>query len=537
MNKKKTIILLVIGILVVTTMSIGVTYSYMKPKATKDSNETEIGINNCARITLKDNNSTISLTNMYPMEEEMGLQTTPYEFTISSTCEEYTGFNLYLTTLNDNEIKDKDIRYAVTDVDDNVLITDLLTNTEEVNDLTEEEIRELEQGLDNRRNKTYKVYNGVIPLNKDKVYKLHLWLDENTTNETMNESFKIKVSIKGYKYEGTLAEYLIKTKDRTLIYHDGKPDYKDMENYELEAGDLSYRFTGGNDVVNNYVCLDGTTEKDTCASENDLYRIIGLFQNEEGNYEIKLIKADATGEEQTGTDGAYMTGGFQPNSENTYKGNNYQNLKSYYWNSSKGNTSTEILHTNNNIWSTSNLNLINLNQNFYEYLLKKEPNLKIQKHSWQIGPVTHLLNNNSPESYAYELGSSRTKVGEEKCLNEGNLTKICQLEDVEYENYIGLMYVSDYAYAAKPQLWGDNLHRENKDMENIENWIYIGLYEWTISSATDLNTSYILGYTNGIERYNVWSGMVGIRPCFYISSDSKIKEGKGTKENPYQLTI
>ena len=126
MNKKKTIILLVIGILVVTISSIGITYSYMKPKVEKENNQTEIGINNCAKITLKDNNSTINLTNMYPMEEEMGLLTEPYEFKVSSTCEDYTGFNLYLTTLTDNEIEDNQIRYAVTDVDNNVLITDLL---------------------------------------------------------------------------------------------------------------------------------------------------------------------------------------------------------------------------------------------------------------------------------------------------------------------------------------------------------------------------------------------------------------------------
>ena len=529
MNKKKTIILLIIGILVVTTLSLGVTYSYMKNK-TSGNNETEIGINNCAKITLKDNDNTLNLTNMYPMEEEMGLQTTPYEFTISSTCEEYTGFNLYLTTLNDNEIKDKDIRYAIADVDDNVLITDLLINKEEATDLSEEEIKELEQGLDNRRNKTYKVYNGVIPLNKDKVYKLHLWIDENANNDTMNQSFKIKVSIKGYKYVGTLAEYLIKTKDRSLIYHNELPDYKGMENYELEAGDLSYRFTGGNDIVNNYVCLDGTTEKDTCASENDLYRIIGLFQNEEGNYEAKLIKA------------TYATTNMLGN--NDYNNNAYDKNDTYFWNSSKGANSNE----NTNSWRLSNLNTINLNKIYYMNLINKIPILDeiIINHKWFIGGrIGNMIYSapNANELYNNEIGNNKLNYNSKECYDETKVNRTCLEEDLyyPYQGYdeklntkIGLMYASDYGYATYSKGWSITISTSKENAQN--NWLEQNDIEWTITRNSGFwDRSYALG-KGMIYSMDVFSSNY-VRPTFYLDTITRLKLGNGTADNPYRITI
>ena len=238
MNKKKTIILLVIGILVVTIMSIGVTYSFMLPKVTKDSNETEIGINNCAKITLKDNNSTINLTNMYPMEEEMGLQTEAYEFTISSTCEEYTGFNLYLLTFSDNGIEDDLIRYGITSKNGTLLETNLITK-EEAKDISTEEIEEIKQGINKEYSKIYKVYSNYIPLQGESEYKLHIWIDEKADNDTMGKNIKLGVLVKGYKREETMAEYIIAHKDNTLIYHDGS--IKDEEGNITDAFDYSYR--------------------------------------------------------------------------------------------------------------------------------------------------------------------------------------------------------------------------------------------------------------------------------------------------------
>ena len=97
------------------------------------------------------------------------------------------------------------------------------------------------------------------------------------------------------------------------------------------------------EYINNYVCFG--SDETVCPEEN-LYRIIGVFDNEKnGNYQVKLIKATFATEDLLGTNG---TGG-----NNSYYKNHY------FW----GN--------NSNIWNESELNTINLNTNFINYLGEK----------------------------------------------------------------------------------------------------------------------------------------------------------------------
>ncbi len=535
MNQKKTIVLLVIGILVATTMSIGVTYSYMKPKADKTNNQTEIGINNCAKITLKDDDSTINLTNMYPMEEEMGLQTEAYEFTISSTCEEYTGFNLYLLTYSDNQINDNNIIYGITSKNDTVLETNLLTSTVEETELTEAEKKEINQGVNNGYSKIYKIYSNNIPLKGESEYKLHIWIDENANNDTMDKNIKLGVIVKGYEREETMAEYLIAHKDNTLIYHDGLPDYEGMENYELEAEDLSYRFSGAN--PNNYVCLDGK-ETTKCETDDDLYRIIGLFKNDLNLYEIKLIKAQGATATELGEGSAY--GGLHSNTDYSngqsyYKGTNWKTLAGYYWNNSEGDNST-------NMWRYSNLNKENLNNFYYNYIINRVPYLQnmITEHTWITGGLITV--GNAKVTYNLELGEEKIKVNDKVCKTANDATGAvnCIKEDLEYSNHIGLMYVSDYMYGTNPSNFAiEASNYENEDVKN-NNWLYMGLWEWSISRMTNSDVYVrhiaITGYADKGSVVN--KNTDAVRPCFYISSSAKLKSGNiGTSTNPYRLAI
>ena len=482
MNKKKTIILLVIGILVVTTMSIGVTYSFMLPKITKEDNQTDIGINNCAKITLKDNGSTINLENTYPMEEEMGLQTDAYEFTVSSTCEEYIGFNLYLTTLTDNEIEDNLIRYAVTDVDDNVLITDLLTNKEKANDLNEEEIKELEKGIEDKRKYTYKVFNNNLYINEERTYKLYLWIDEKANNDTMNKSFKIKVSIKGYNWDGTIADYLITNKNNSLIYHDGLPDYKSMINAELEAKDESYRYTGGGYELTAYgkksynSIYDIILEKCGDETQHNNYwcsKYINIFlsyDDNKQNYNLKeaLNKAIQDGlvkkkklnnyicfgidkcNETLNYDNLYRIIGAFKNQEENYElkivkadyatsdllgvaENNLidgDNSRIYIGN----NISASYYSYSNDTWQNSDLNNVNLNINFLKHFAENWQNM-ISLHKWQISNISWVQGEsiNTKTAYDYELGEFKEGIIDEK--------------------KIGLMYISDVYYSVPSEFW------------------------------------------------------------------------------------
>ncbi len=542
MNKKKTIILLAIGILVVTILSIGVTYSYMKPKAEKENNQTEIGINNCAKITLKDNNSTINLTNMYPMEEEMGLQTTPYEFTISSTCEEYTGFNLYLLTYSENEIDDNLIRYGITSKNDTVLETNLITK-EEASDISTKEIEEINQGVNKGYNKIYKIYSNNIPLKGESEYKLHIWIDENANNDTMNKNIKLGVIVKGYEREETMAEYLIAHKDNTLIYHDGKPDYEGMVNAYLEAEDYNYRYSGGNDEVNNYICFGGDCSNDPT---NDnylyLYRIIGLFDDDkDGNYNLKLIRADYATSIETGTLGGYIGN----STDSAYDG--YKNkIGVYYWNTTYG---VEAYDENKNQWYLSNLNKVNLNNYFLNTFLGKGNDIKTNPNEWQqmienhtwitggFGIWNNAVRASTKTVFQYELGDNRFNINDICDLLDNSK---CTMNILQTKSYIGLMYVSDFVYAKKEINWNyssTNNPKINKEM----NWLVLNSLEWTITRYNDANHIYFIAsnQTCGVNSFRPHCNSANLRQVFYLKTNVKkaSNSGDGEAESPYIIDI
>ena len=274
-----------------------------------------------------------------------------------------------------------------------------------------------------------------------------------------------------------------------LYYHDGQGSYT---NANQEAGDNSYRYAGAN--PNNYVCFG--SDAASCPNDN-LYRIIGVF-----NGQVKLIKDDYANSDLLGTNGAYYNGITQL--FDTYKGKQSV-IYVYYWNS-----------TNNNTWSQSNLNTINLNQNYLNNIGNTWAN-KIVTTTWKVGgnKLENILDVVVKAAYQNELINST--------------------EATTYNAKIGLMYVSDYGYAASPENWTTRLNSyENSSVTN-NNWMYMGFHEWTLLHITG-ETSLVFGLTAG-GRFNSngAASSFGIRPCFYLNSDVKLTRGTGTSSDPYRI--
>ena len=85
-----------------------------------------------------------------------------------------------------------------------------------------------------------------------------------------------------------------------IVYHNTlDATEKEIPNAAKVAGDDSYRYVGAN--PNNYVCFGPE-----CSNEGEnpnyknLYRIIGFFKNDDGQYEMKIIKADAATKDDLG---------------------------------------------------------------------------------------------------------------------------------------------------------------------------------------------------------------------------------------------
>ena len=275
------------------------------------------------------------------------------------------------------------------------------------------------------------------------------------------------------------------------------------------AGDNSYRFAGAN--PNNYVCFG--SDEATCPHEN-LYRIIGVIDGK-----VKLILADGATTTMLGTDEGYAKTYQEAcgSSSSYYKGNgDLTKIGSYKWNKSGTNT-----------WSTSTTNTTNLNINFLTYLDGKNAKWKtmIDDTTWYVGGMTQAngVRKNAKTAYGYEVGTNK------------NATTTVSTK-------IGLMYVSEYYYGATPDYWtlpGFNLSGNDYRKSINDNWLYTGLYEWTISRTSAVSDLAFDVEDGGSVLGDVvaYSNGYAVRPSFSLSSSRKFTSGEGTAVNPIRLKL
>lgn len=336
--RTRIILLSVISILIVVTIVLGVTYSFMQANI-DSSSVTEVSLSSCAKITLSDSGVSIDLNNTNPISKNRALQTTPYTFTVTSSCESYVGFNLYLATLNTNTLVDSSIHYIITrNGSKDILAEGILSEaTNALSEFTADDQNQLNIGINGTFGTIYKLYNDSIPLQGEASYDLYLYIDSDVTDaSTMGKTFNAGIAIKSYDREAdstTLADYIMNEVytgvdgENGLYYHDGVGDYT---NADQEAGDNSYRYSGAN--PNNYVCFG--SDEALCPEEN-LYRIIGVFGKE-----VKIISLNKIGENT-------MWGGTMEKPDQWNETQMYSALNNYYNN--LNDSVQEII--SNYIWS------------------------------------------------------------------------------------------------------------------------------------------------------------------------------------------
>jgi len=264
------------------------------------------------------------------------------------------------------------------------------------------------------------------------------------------------------------------------------------------AGDNSYRYAGASEVVNNFVCFGTNTTP--CPTDN-LYRIIGVFDGK-----VKLIKYDYATSALLGTDGDYY-GTETPNSS-YYKGS-LTTVNKYYWNNS----------TQTNTWSESELNKTNLNTNFITNI-GTEWAQKIAMTTWKVGGNTWANIGSQPAKTAYQ-----NEIVSPVTTNTTDGATECSAK-------IGLMYASDYGFAAAPSAWTANLNAYNGEAIKNVNWMYMGLNEWTISRHADSSDRAFYVDNDGRVYYSFVDDNFGVRPSFNLESAITYVSGSGSASDP-----
>ena len=101
--------------------------------------------------------------------------------------------------------------------------------------------------------------------------------------------------------------------------------------------------------------------------------------------------------------------------------------------------------------------------------------------------------------------------------------------------YIGLMYPSDYGYAAGSSCLLTALYKYDSSCKNSD-YLFSGVIEWLQAPSAD-NSSYA-SLLNSLGYVNINSGVTGsiaVRPVLYLNTNVQITGGDGSQGNAFQL--
>ena len=522
MQYKKQIILSILTIFVLSALIIGATFSYFQAQGDTSSQTSATVKTYTTDVFSFETGDAISFSlNQENFTSGKGNQTgsTFAKTILTANNKTNTATEHYYLYLN---ISNNTFTYTQNENTPEILLT-ITDGTNPVTNITSLTYKTVNDGKGNRIS-GYDITNkkGLITLFSNR---------EITTTSTKTENWNITVTFINYNidqsknagktFSGKVLIQKEKIKESVatvcsngqtlsscIIAMDGKDDtlYHHTSSLANGAGDNSYRYAGASDQVNNFVCF-GSTET-PCPTDN-LYRIIGVFEDK-----VKLIKYDYATSALLGTNGAYL------------------NDTKYKWSSLKTCPSSLAYVSNNvvflaipeptkegcNLWNYSDLNKINLNTNYLNNIGTKWSNM-IEDATWRVsGYSTESVT--PSEMYTEEITNATKTYGP----NDGT-------------SKIGLMYVSDYGFAASPSAWTTTLLNYNgNDAKGTSiktiNWMYMGYYDWMISRDSG-RSNFAFFVRDGGDVYSRGvNNSLGVRPSFNLSSSITYVSGSGSAVDP-----
>ncbi len=174
---------------------------------------------------------------------------------------------------------------------------------------------------------------------------------------------------------------------------------------------------------------------------------------------------------------------------------------------------TQIWDKNgSNTWSTSSLNTY-LNGTYLTSLGTLAD--KIATTTWKVGGGSSTYLYDVPKTaYQYEVGSGASTT--------------------THDAKIGLMYVSDYGFAADQSVWTTKLSSYSSNTS--KNWLYLGSTELTISRSSDDTTRAFRVSSTGNVNYYLVADSYAVRPSFNLESSVKYVSGSGSMSDPVRIT-
>ncbi len=184
-----------------------------------------------------------------------------------------------------------------------------------------------------------------------------------------------------------------------------------------------------------------------------------------------------------------------------------ESIGSMQWNS----------YSSNN-WDNSSLKTY-LNGTYYNSI--NEP------YKGMISAETYYLGGPTSSKYQTLTASGYYNAERSSTVSSGNPTSTTQ--------NIGLMYPSDYGYAAGSSCLSTALYRYDSSCKNSD-YLFSGVAEW-LQAPYASYSSYAanLSSTGSVHNFNTVTLSLTVRPVLYLNTNVQITGGDGSQSNPFIL--
>ena len=275
--------------------------------------------------------------------------------------------------------------------------------------------------------------------------------------------------------------------------------------------DQNIRYYGSN--PNNYVRFN-----------NELWRIIGVFGNN-----VKLVRSEKLGNLSWDSSASNINNGNGVNQwgESTYEdGSSYEGAdlqvylnKMYYG----GDTTITCYGSTNNGTKTCPTGTID-----------ETSKSLIDNHIWNTGAIEFNTRTDTLAFYNAERGTKG------KICSSGTFCNDTVTSKTEWTGYIGLPYVTDWAYASSESDCNTKIDQSTYKCKN-NNWMHYGStwseYKWYLSPLAHTSSARTVWVVIGVGDAcgSDASGAYAVFPAIYLKSNVLIESGNGREDAPYIL--
>ena len=275
--------------------------------------------------------------------------------------------------------------------------------------------------------------------------------------------------------------------------------------------DQNIRYYGSN--PNNYVRFN-----------NELWRIIGVFGNN-----VKLVRSEKLGNLSWDSSASNINNGNGVNQwgESTYEDGSYYEgadlqvylNKMYYG----GDTTITCYGSTNNGTKTCPTGTID-----------ETSKSLIDNHIWNTGAIEFNTRTDTLAFYNAERGTKG------KICSSGTFCNDTVTSKTEWTGYIGLPYVTDWAYASSESDCNTKIDQSTYKCKN-NNWMHYGStwseYKWYLSPLAHTSSARTVWVVIGVGDAcgSDASGAYAVFPAIYLKSNVLIESGNGREDAPYIL--